>query len=320
MQTRIIRTATISQHVREAGAGPLVIFCHGFPELGFSWRSQIEAVAQAGFHAVAPDMRGYGGTEAPEGVEAYSILHLVGDMVALVQALGETRAVVVGHDWGAPVAWHCALLRPDMFRAVAGLSVPFTPRRAERAPLPVFRAMSRAMGKDFYMLRFQEPDAAAELEADVARALGGAFWGYDGATPDDRRASGFLAPGVSFLESMGQPDGLPPWLTPEDFAVYVEAFQRSGFEGPLNWYRNLDRNWELTAFAQDRRIEVPALFMVGEKDPVRGYSGKGEAELEAWVPGLREKRVVAGAGHWLQQERLDEVNAALLQFLASLTA
>ena len=318
MQSRTVQTATIAQHVWEAGSGPLVIFCHGFPELGWSWRHQVEALAKAGFRAVAPDMRGYGGTDAPDGVEAYTIFNLVGDMVALVQALGETRAVVVGHDWGAPVAWHCALLRPDLFRAVACLSVPFNPRRAGRPPVATFRTLARAQGRDFYMLRFQEPGIEAELEADVDKALRTAFWAYDGATPDAKRSTGFLEPGVGFLQAMGEPEALPPWLDEEDLAVYVRAFADKGFAGPVNWYRNLDRNWTLGAFVQDKTIDVPALFMVGEKDPVRGYSGQGEAELEKWVPKLTKAVVMKGAGHWLQQERPEPVSRELIAFLRGL--
>ena len=318
MDSRLIKTATITQHVWEAGAGPLVVFCHGFPELGWSWRHQLEALAAAGFHAVASDMRGYGGTDAPQGAEAYAMSQLVADMVALVEALGEPQAVVVGHDWGAPVAWHCALLRPDVFRAVAALSVPFNPRRAGRPPIATFRTMARAMGKDFYMLRFQDPSIEAELEADVDTTLRMAFWSYDGATPDDKRGSGFLDPGVSFLEAMHAPDGLPPWMSEEDLKIYVDAFTAKGFHGPVNWYRNLDRNWEQLAFVQGRKMEVPALFMVGEVDPVRGYSGSGEKELPDWVPDLRGQVVVPGAGHWLQQERPEAVNAALLDFLKGL--
>ena len=318
MKQRTLQTATITQQVLEAGEGPLVVFCHGFPELGHSWRSQVEALARAGYHAVAPDMRGYGGTDAPPDVEDYSILHLVGDMVALVQALGEKTAYVVGHDFGAPVAWHCALLRPDMFKAVACLSVPFTPRRANRPPLPTFRAIAKAMGKEFYILRFQPPDAEAEFDADPERALRIAFRAYDGSTPDEERSTGFLDPDKPILDGLGQSLGLPPWMTEEDFRVYVQALSEKGFTGPFNWYRNLDRNWALTPFVQDRRIDVPGYFMVGEKDPVRGYSGSGEAELEQWVPDLRGKEVVQGAGHWIQQERPDVVNAALLKFFGSL--
>jgi pimeloyl-ACP methyl ester carboxylesterase len=318
MDERLIETATTNQHVWEAGSGPLVIFCHGFPELGWSWRHQVEAVAAAGYHAVAPDMRGYGGTDAPEGVEAYSIFRLVGDMVALVQALGETSAVVVGHDWGAPVAWHCALLRPDVFRAVACLSVPFTPRRANRPPIPTFQAIAKAMGKEFYILRFQPPGIEADFDANPEQMLRTAFRAYDGATPDEERSSGFLDPGLPIMQALGKGGALPPWMDEADLKVYVDAFSAKGFTGPVNWYRNLDRNWAEGAFLQDKRIEVPGWFMVGEKDPVRGYSGSGEAELEQWVPDLRAKVVVPGAGHWIQQERPDVVNQALIEFLRSL--
>jgi len=318
MQSRLIKTATTTQHVHEAGSGPLVIFCHGFPDLGWCWRHQLEALAAAGFHAVAPDMRGYGGTDRPEGVEAYAMTQLVADIVALVHALGETSAVVVGHDFGAPVAWHCALLRPDMFRAVAALSIPFNPRREGRPPLAVYRAIARSMGKDFYILRFQDPSIEAELEADVETTLRTAFWSYDGATPAEKRGSGFLAPDATFLGAMHPPEGLPPWMSEDDLRVYVDAFAAGGFHGPVGWYRNIDRNWEQLAFVQGQRIQVPAWFMVGEHDPVRGYTGSGEAELEQWVTDLRGKVVVPGRGHWIQQEDPETVSSGLIGFLSSL--
>ncbi len=318
MKQHLIKTDGLSQQVLEAGSGPLVILCHGFPELGFSWRHQVEALAAAGCRAVAPDMRGYGGTDKPAETDDYSIFKIVGDMVDLVRALGETRAVVVGHDWGAPIAWHCALLRPDIFHAVAGLSVPFTPRRANRPPIATFKAIAKAMGKDFYMLRLQAPDAAHEFDADPAEALKRVFWSYDGATPDADRSTGFMEPGGSFLDEVKGAVALPPWMSEMNFATYVEAYAGGGFEGPINWYRNLDRNWALGAFVQDLKITVPALFIVGEKDPVRGYSGSAEAELEQWVPGLRDRLVVPGAGHWIQQERPEAVNAALIGFLKGL--
>jgi pimeloyl-ACP methyl ester carboxylesterase len=319
MEVRLVDTDGLRQQVIEAGSGPLVILCHGFPELSWSWRRQLPALAEAGFRAVAPDMRGYGGTDRPEAEEAYSILHLVGDMVDLVRALGETEAVIVGHDWGAPVAWHAALLRPDVFRAVAGLSVPFQPRRPGRPPVATWRSLvSRKRLGQFYMLGFQQPGIEAEFMADVEGALRKAFYAYDGATPDAERSSGFHPEEVSFLESLWTPQGLPAWLGEEELGIYVRAFETSGFTGALNWYRNLDRNWAATAFAQNKRIEVPGLFMVGDRDPVRGYAGSAEAELAAWIPDLRAHHVVAGAGHWLQQERPETVNAALVAFLNGL--
>ncbi len=319
MRERLIETDGLTQNVLEAGEGPLVILCHGFPELSYSWRRQLPALAEAGHHAVAPAMRGYGKTGKPEDPNAYSILELVGDMVDLVRGLGETKAVIVGHDWGAPVAWHSALLRPDIFRAVAGLSVPFAARRAGRPPVETWKALSNAKGwGDFYMVRFQDPAVAAELDADVEDSLRKIFYAYDGATPDAERSTGFLPNGVRFSDAMPGPAKLPPWLDATEFARYAEAYRASGFSGPLAWYRNVDRNFAETAFARDKQIEVPALFIVGEKDPVRLYTAKAAAELERWVPKLQESYVIASAGHWLQQERPDEVNARLIRFLNNL--
>lgn len=319
MQTRLIQTDTITQSVLEAGTGPLVLFIHGFPELGISWRAQVQALAEAGYHAVAPDMRGYGATDKPEDAADYSILNLVGDMVALVRALGRTQCVVVGHDWGAPVAWHCALLRRDMFRAVAGLSVPFQPRRPGGPPTPAMAAIAKRAGLgELYINQFQAPDAHAIFEADVAAGLRKGFYAYDGATPDTRQSTGFIPAGENFLSTVPEDATLPPWMSDAHFQEYVDAFANGGFKGPIDWYRNLDRNWALTAFVQDLRILQPALFLVGERDPVRHYSGQHEAGLKDWLTGLRSSHVLAGAGHWLQQERPEEVNRLLLDFLAAL--
>ncbi|RZJ96677.1 MAG: alpha/beta hydrolase, partial [Brevundimonas sp.] len=269
MTARTIRTDSLTQRVLEAGPqdGPLVLLLHGFPELAVSWRAQIEALGAAGYRAVAPDMRGYGGTDKPEDVADYSILHLVGDAVDLVRALGRDSAVVVGHDWGGPVAWHCALMRPDLFRAVASLSTPFQPRRAGGPPLASMAAIAKRSGMgELYINRFQAPDAHAPMDADPATALRKMFWSYDGATPADKRSTGFLTPGVSLLDSIDDAATLPPWMTPEHFAEYVQAFAAGGFDGPLNWYRALDLNWSLTGWMQEKRIDVPALFIVGEGD------------------------------------------------------
>ena len=317
MQTRIVQTDRLAQHILEAGSGPLVLLIHGFPELAISWRAQVEALAAAGFHAVAPDMRGYGGTDKPEDREAHSILHLVGDMVDLVRALGETSCVVVGHDWGAPVAWHCALLRPDLFRAVAGLSVPFQPRRPKGPPTAAMAAITKRLGLgDLYISRFQADDAHVPFDADPATALRKMFYAYDGSTPDGRQSTGFMPHGVSLTDSIADDAARPPWMSEAHFHEYVDAFSAGGFRGPVDWYRNLDRNWALTAFLQDQRIHQPSLFIVGERDPVRHYAGPHEAGQKDWLTGLRGSPVLPGAGHWLQQERPGEINALLLDFLA----
>ena len=321
MRTRRIKTDGLTQQVLEAGSedGELVVLVHGFPELAISWRAQIEALGAAGYRAVAPDMRGYGGTDRPDARNDHTILHLVGDLVDLVRALGRDRAVVVGHDWGANVAWHAALIRPDLFHAVACLSVPFQPRSPKGPPTALMQALAKRLGLgEFYISQFQADDAHMEFEADVAEALRRGFYAYDGATPDDRRSTGFQPEGTTFLSATPADATRPPWMSEDHFAEYVAAFTASGFKGPLDWYRCIDLNWRLTAAFQDRKIEVPAAFLVGDRDPVRVYAGQHEARMKDWLPDLRAQVVLPGAGHWVQQERPDEVNRFLLEFLRGL--
>lgn len=309
--TRMIKANGIELFVREAGQGPLVVLCHGWPELSYSWRHQIPALAAAGFHVVAPDMRGYGQSAAPADIGAYSIFDTVGDIVGLVQALGATRAMVVGHDWGAPVAWHAALFRPDIFTAVAGLSVP-PPFRGRGRPLELLRANGVT---NFYWQYFQTPGVAeAELEHDVARTMRIVLGGRGLADPT---AAMFVQAGKGFLGHATTDEPLPAWLSEADLAYFTEAFRKSGFRGGLNWYRNLDRNWELTAPWQDAQIHQPSLFIAGSNDAViTGLIGaKRVNELERVLPNLKRKLIIDGAGHWVQQERPDEVNAALVGFL-----
>lgn len=309
--TRVIKANGIDLFIREAGQGPLVVLCHGWPELSYSWRHQIPALAAAGFHIVAPDMRGYGQSAAPVDIGAYSIFDTVGDIVGLVQALGATKAMVVGHDWGAPVAWHAALFRPDIFTAVAGLSVP-PPFRGRGKPLELLRANGVT---NFYWQYFQTPGVAeAELERDVARTMRIVLGGRGLADPT---AAMFVQAGKGFLGHATTDEPLPSWLSETDLAYFTEAFRKSGFRGGLNWYRNLDRNWELTAPWQDAQIHQPSLFIAGSKDAViTGLIGaKRVNELERVLPNLKRKLIIDGAGHWVQQERPDEVNAALVGFL-----
>jgi pimeloyl-ACP methyl ester carboxylesterase len=294
-------------HVAAAGEGPLVLLAHGFPELWYSWRHQIDPLVAAGYRVAAPDLRGYGGTSAPEAIDQYTLMHLAGDLVALVRALGAEQAHVVGHDWGSAVAWHSALVRPDVFPTVTGISVPFTPRNPAKRPIPTFTEIGKSRGGEFYMVHFQEPGVAeAEFERDVERT----FRMLSGAT-----FTPFVTPGGPMWDGVPVPDALPDWLTADDLAVYVEAFRASGFRGPLNYYRNLDRNWELSAPWQGAVITQPALFITGEHDPVRAFSAAAEANLTAAVPNLTEVVVVPGAGHWVQQEAPEAVTTALLAFL-----
>jgi pimeloyl-ACP methyl ester carboxylesterase len=309
--SRTISANGIEQFVLEQGQGPLVLLCLGWPELSYSWRHQIPALADAGFHVVAPDMRGFGRTSAPSDIGAYSIFDLVGDMVALVSALGENQAVIVGHDWGAPVAWHAAMFRPDMFTKVAGLSVP-PPFRGRGRPLETLRDSGVT---NFYWQYFQAPGVAeAEFERDVVLTMRLVL----GRGVSDPSAL-FIEEGKGFLGPLRAERPLPDWLGEADVAHFAEAYQKSGFRGGLNWYRNIDRNWELTAPWQGAQIHQPSLFIAGSKDSViTGLIGaKRVNELERLLPDLRQKLIVDGAGHWVQQERPDAVNAALIAFLKS---
>jgi pimeloyl-ACP methyl ester carboxylesterase len=313
---RFVETNGLRMHIAEAGQGPLVLLLHGFPECWYSWRHQLHALAEAGYHAVAPDQRGYGQTGGPTEIDRYTQLHLVGDIVGLLDALGAETAVVAGHDWGAPVAWHCALMRPDRFRAVIGLSVPYTPR----GPVEPLSAM-RAMAGDnfFYILYFQEPGVAeAELERDVRATIRRLLYSASGDPPPEHRWRAALPRTAKFLDATTDPETLPAWLTEEDIDVYAHAFARTGFRGPLNWYRNFTRTWELMAPFHGAKVRVPALFIVGERDGVRSFTQAAIDALPQTVPLLRRTIVLPGCGHWTQQERPAEVTAAMLDFLREL--
>jgi pimeloyl-ACP methyl ester carboxylesterase len=320
---RFVETNGIRMHVAEAGPtqGPLVVLCHGFPESWYSWRHQLVALGRAGFHAVAPDQRGYGQTTAPEAIDQYTLLHLVGDLVGLLDALGAPTAAVVGHDWGAPVAWHAALLRPDRFRKVAGLSVPFRPRTPTRPT----SAMPQTAEAVFYQLYFQEPGVAeADLEADPRASIRKILYWASGEARDPRggevQASdlGMVPRSGGLIASRPEPGALPAWLTEADLGFYAGEFARTGFRGGLNWYRNIDRNWTLLAPWAGATVSVPALYVAGDRDLVLAFRGMDQLlpALPKLVPQLTKTVILPGCGHWTQQERPDEVNAALLEFLA----
>jgi pimeloyl-ACP methyl ester carboxylesterase len=290
---REVDAGGLRMQVADAGEGPPVVLIHGFPELWYSWRHQLRDLAAAGFHAIAPDMRGYGGTDRPARVEDYDAATLAGDVVALMGAFGHERFAVAGHDWGANVAWELARRHPEQVSVVAGLSVPFVPR-APAPPIAIFR---RHAGEDFYMVWFQEPGVAeAALERDVMRTLRTTeVWDAGWAQRD--------------TDSPRRPE----FWSEEDEELYVSTFSRTGFTGGLNWYRNIDRNWERSADIAERRIEQPALFLTGERDPLRRFM-PAEA-MDGWVTDLRESIVVDGAGHWVQQQAPEAVSEALVRFL-----
>jgi pimeloyl-ACP methyl ester carboxylesterase len=320
---RTVETNGIRMHVAEQGDGPLVLLCHGFPESWYSWRHQLEALAAAGFHAVAPDMRGYGQTDQPAEIDQYTLLHLVGDMVGLVDALGGGAAVIAGHDWGAPVAWHAALLRPDRFRAVIGLSVPFRPRGSVRPST----AMPQTDDAVYYQLYFQAPGVAeAELSRDVRSSIRRVLYAASGegrqagAGLGDPAAVGMVPRAGGFLSHTAEPPAPPTWLTEADVDFYTGEFTRAGFRGGLNWYRNIDRNWELLAPYAGARVMVPALYVAGDRDLVVHFRGMDQLlpNLKKFVPELRRTIMLPGCGHWTQQERPKEVNDAMIAFLNTL--
>jgi pimeloyl-ACP methyl ester carboxylesterase len=316
---RFVEVNGISMHIAEQGSGPLVLLLHGFPESWYSWRHQLAALADAGFHAVAPDQRGYGQTDRPEAVERYTQLHLVGDVIGLLDALGEEQAVVAGHDWGAPVAYNAGLLRPDRVRGVILLSVPYVPR----GPISLLTAMRMVLGDGFYMAYFQQPGVAeAELERDVRRSLRMLFYSASGNAP---RPAGpppqpVVPPGKGVLDIMADPAQLPAWLTEADLDFYTTEFERTGFRGGLNWYRTIDLSWELMAAWNGALLLPPTLFVAGDRDLVVNFPGMDDLlpNLRLFIPRLTETVMLPGCGHWTQQERPDEVNAAILTFLQSL--
>jgi pimeloyl-ACP methyl ester carboxylesterase len=315
---RTVSTNGITMRIAEQGSGPLVLLLHGFPEGWYSWRHQLPALAAAGYRVVAPDQRGYGGTDRPEAIEAYDILSLVADIVGLVEALGEQQAVVVGHDWGAPVAWHCGLLRPDLFRAVGLLSVPYLQRQwTDPRPTDAMRAIAGA--GEFYQLYFQEPgQAEAEFEADVRRAMTLFLYAASGDPPPEKRWRFLFNTGERLLDTGGLPDRLPEWLTEADIDHFTGEFTRSGFRGPLNWYRNIDRMWEQTRFLCGAKLRQPTLFAAGERDAVIAMYRPAYETLAATVPDLRANVLLPGVGHWIQQERPAAVNDLLTAFLRGL--
>ncbi|KQV15834.1 MULTISPECIES: alpha/beta fold hydrolase [unclassified Kitasatospora] len=315
---RFVQTNGIRMHIAEQGEGPLVVLLHGFPETWYSWRHQFAALAGAGYRVVAPDQRGYGRTDRPGAVEQYSQLHLAGDITGLLDALGEEQAVLVGHDWGSPVAWNTALLRPDRVRGVVALGLPYLPR----GPVSALAGLTQALGPGFYMNYLQQPGVAdAELARDAREGVLRFFrWGF-GDSPQDRAPVVPVVPeGGTLFDLLPQAGALPGWLTEADLGVYAEDFARTGFSGGLNWWRTMELSWELTAPWQGAPMTAPALHLYGERDGSVQLPGMDQliSNLQMFVPNLTRSVALPGVGHWTQQERPQEVNAELLKFLAGL--
>lgn len=312
---RFVDTNGVRLSLTEAGerGAPVVVLAHGFPELAYSWRHQIPVLADAGYHVLAPDQRGYGGSSAPPAVENYDIVALTGDVVGLLDDVGAETATVVGHDWGSVVATNLPLLHPDRISACVTLSVPPTPR-----PLgPPTESWRTTFGENFfYIIYFQTPGPAdAELSSDPARTMRRMLGGVR-STEGPNVFLEMATPGpAGFIERLPEPDGLPEWITPAELDHYVEVFTRTGFTPALNWYRNFDRNWHLTATTPSATIAVPTLFIGGTADPVLQLTPRDR--VSDVVSGPYREVLIDGAGHWLQQESPAEVNAALLEFLAA---
>jgi pimeloyl-ACP methyl ester carboxylesterase len=315
---RIVSANGVRIHLVEQGEGPLVLLVHGFPESWYSWRHQLPVLAEAGFRAAAIDVRGYGRSSKPAAVEEYRMVKHVADNVGVVEALGEQRAVVVGHDWGAPIAWSSCLLRPDVFDALALLSVPYAPRSSTK-PSDAFRAL--AGDEEFYIEYFQQPGRAeAEIEADVRSWLSGFYFSASGEAPapSDGRTIATVRRGGLLRDRFAIPEGPLAWLGDDDLDFYVAEFERTGLSGGLNRYRNMGRDWEDLAAFSHRPITVPSLFIGGERDGPTIWGAGAISRFPETLPGLRGCHVLEGSGHWVQQERAAPVNELLVDFLGSL--
>jgi pimeloyl-ACP methyl ester carboxylesterase len=307
---RYVETNGIRMAVYEQGSGVPVVMSHGFPELAYSWRHQMPALAAAGFHAIAPDQRGYGLTDRPQAIEAYDIRHLTGDLVGLLDALKIDKAVFVGHDWGGFVAWSMPLLHPERVLGVIGVNTPFMPR----APMDPIALMRAAYGEDMYIVHFQKPGVAdAALGRDVGKTLR-LFYRKTGVTIEEFDKRPTEERNFAIARALETDEATWPGetlLKPDEFKVYHDAFTRTGFTGGINWYRNFTRNWQSTE-AIPQTVAVPCLMVMAANDVVlRPSLADG---MEAFVPDL-EKHLIKDCGHWTQTEKPDELNRVMTSWL-----
>ncbi len=305
----------IRMHYVDEGQGPLVILLHGFPYLWYMWRRQILALAEAGYRVVVPDQRGFGQTDRPDAIEAYDISQSAGDMVSLMAALGETSAVIVGHDLGAWVAQAAAMLRPDLFPGLVMLNTPVPPRGKIR-PTVALREMAK--GKMYHHLYFQQigkPDR--ELASDTRKTLRSIYYSVSGSAVGAERWRLFIDPDEPILNAFTDPKEFPSWLSSRAIDYYVDEYTRTGFTGALNHYRCRDRNWEITSFLDGAVIRQPSMFIGGEADPSLEPAAVHDIckQLDAYLPGLQKKVLLPGVGHSAAEERVDQVNGLLLEFL-----
>jgi pimeloyl-ACP methyl ester carboxylesterase len=320
MTVRRVRVADdVELDVHESGSpgDPVVMLLHGFPESSHSWRHQMQPLAEAGYHVLAPDQRGYGRSTAPREVGAYAGALLADDVCALLDAVGAEQGLIVGHDWGALLAWHLGATRPERCRAIIGASVPYNQWPAK--PTDVFRFLHG--DRFFYILYFQEPGVAeAEFDAEPERFLRSIIWAAAGESAGTRLTSELPMAGTTMQRSLdtalgGMPDGLPPWLPQADFDVFVDQFRASGFFGPVSWYRNFDTNYEEAKELGPDRFTMPTAFIAGDLDPVIADRMELVEAMATTLPNFAGSVIIRGAGHWVQQEAPDAFNDALLSFL-----
>ncbi|MEQ9143993.1 MAG: alpha/beta hydrolase [Parvibaculaceae bacterium] len=338
-KSRLVQVGNARLHVVEQGEGPLVILVHGFPELWYSWRFQLPAIAAAGFRAVAIDQRGYGRSSKFWNPDAYRIDPLARDLVGLVEALGETSAILIGHDWGAPVVWTAAWKHPETFRGVLGMSVPFSGRGQIALPGNPFGEVSpheihlRMGGEktDFYQVYFSTLDAIIdEVETDLRSWVRDLMWtvsgdacaaagvSFEGQDPMawTRESALCLPRGQLMRERFMAPDNMPDWLTDEDLDVFVDALERGGMAGPLSFYRNLENNWRDLEDMAGVPLEVPAMFLGAEFDVATFWGAEAIERAPDVMTNWLGSRILKGAGHWLQQEKAGETNEVVREFLS----
>jgi len=309
----------LQEPVTPLPAAPLILLVHGWPESWRSWRHQIPVLAEAGYRVAAMDLRGYGGSDSPREIHEYSMINMSNDVAGVAAALGADNVILVGHDWGAPIVWVTAIRYRELVNAVVGMSVPHL-RRGSRDITTIYRQIFK--DRFFYQLYFQTPGIAeAELEADIETSLRMIYYAASGdCTEEDRGFMGGDGDKTGMLDGMVDPERFPAWLTQEDLDYLVEQFRNSGFRGGINRYRNFERDWRELPELSEKKVEQPALFIAGSQDPVLYYiPGKRlDQEMDSMYTDLRDKIIIDGGGHWIQQERPVEVNRALLEFLSKL--
>ncbi|KAL6515963.1 hypothetical protein OROGR_019268 [Orobanche gracilis] len=311
IQHKTIHTNSINIHVAEIGDGPAILFLHGFPELWYTWRHQMLALSSRGYRAIAPDLRGYGDSDAPPSASSYTVFHIIGDLVGVLDALGLDRVFLVGHDWGAAIAWYFCLIRPDRIRALVNMSVVFQPRNPKRKPVESMRAI---LGDDYYICRFQEPGEAEEefARVETKRLIKKFLTLRNPAPPRVSKEAGFGG-------SSQEPITMPYWLSEEDVEFYASKFSQKGFTGGLNYYRAMDLNWELTAPWTGVQIKVPVKFIVGDVDLTYNTPGVKEyihdGGFKKHVPFLQELVIMEGVAHFLNQEKPEEISEHIYNFI-----